>query len=207
MRAVLTDGTELHCENFKALDSGVLLTKDRKRKQVVGFVPHGELRYVASEAVDVVDRQGTSQRPAAESATDEDVDENEDTDASGSESVGDETAGDEDAAPVSVAASVDANESELRRLGGLGSTYADRLHTAGYETLTDLATADPVEVAAAASVSPGRGRRWVDAAKRVTAAEGRAGAEQTDEAEKGDAEGHETDRNEEQESTSEVEEE
>lgn len=46
LTAVCTDGTTIECANFTAIESGVLLTQDVKRKQVVGFVPHGELRYV-----------------------------------------------------------------------------------------------------------------------------------------------------------------
>lgn len=60
-------------------------------------------------------------------------------------------------------------ESDLQRLGGLGSTYAERLQSAGYESIAALAEADPVAVAEAAAVAPGRGRRWVDAAGRMTA--------------------------------------
>jgi hypothetical protein len=51
MRVVLTDGTELPCTNFRAIDSGVLLTKDKKRKKVIGFVPHREVKYVVPDDV------------------------------------------------------------------------------------------------------------------------------------------------------------
>lgn len=52
MKAICADGTEIECENFKAIDSGVLLTKDRKRNEVIGFVPNDDLRYVVPEDVE-----------------------------------------------------------------------------------------------------------------------------------------------------------
>ena len=49
MKAICEDGTEIECANFTAIDSGVLLTKDRKRDKVIGFVPNEGLRYVVPE--------------------------------------------------------------------------------------------------------------------------------------------------------------
>ena len=49
MKAICEDGTEIECANFTAIDSGVLLTKDRKRDEVIGFVPNEGLRYVVPE--------------------------------------------------------------------------------------------------------------------------------------------------------------
>lgn len=46
LTVVCKDGTTVACENFTAIDSGVLLTEDLERERVVGFVPHGQLRYV-----------------------------------------------------------------------------------------------------------------------------------------------------------------
>jgi predicted flap endonuclease-1-like 5' DNA nuclease len=152
MRVVLTDGSEITCENFKAIESGVLLTKDKKRKKVFGFVALDEVRYVLPEDVEVergdrgVETHGESalrSRPA-DGGTDVVLD------------------------------STDGADDDLRRLGGLGSTYADRLRSAGYETLSDLAAADPVALAEVASVPPGRGRRWVDAAVRAMSSESTA---------------------------------
>ncbi|WP_254535021.1 helix-hairpin-helix domain-containing protein [Halomarina litorea] len=51
LTAVCKDGTTVECANFTAIESGVLLTEDLKRKQVVGFVPHEELRYVLPTTV------------------------------------------------------------------------------------------------------------------------------------------------------------
>jgi predicted flap endonuclease-1-like 5' DNA nuclease len=90
----------------------------------------------------------------------------------------DEGDGDWAAVDAEIVRSLDTDDDEegadpdgrgLQRLGGVGSTYADRLRAAGYRTLSDLAEADPVAVAEAASVPPGRGRRWVAAAIRTEA--------------------------------------
>ncbi|MFB6155137.1 MAG: hypothetical protein ABEJ22_04520, partial [Haloferacaceae archaeon] len=43
MRAILTDGHTVPCENFKAIDSGVVLFEDDDRERVSGFVPHDRL--------------------------------------------------------------------------------------------------------------------------------------------------------------------
>ena len=194
MRVVLTDGSELSCRNFKAIDSGVLLTKDKKRKKVVGFVPNHQLRYVLPDDLEpTVGGEATpaeTEREAAESA---DGREERVADAAGGDLVvgppasptepaaevggdGDvavSEGGDADAVEVHPEPAADATEekSDLRRLGGLGSTYAERLRAAGYETLADLAASDPVAVAEAASVAPGRGRRWVTAAERAVASD------------------------------------
>ena len=65
MQAILTSGHTIECANFKAIDSGVVLTADEKRKQVIGFVPNERLAYVvpddrAPELVDVVESEGTT---------------------------------------------------------------------------------------------------------------------------------------------------
>jgi predicted flap endonuclease-1-like 5' DNA nuclease len=169
MRVVLTDGTEFSCENFKALESGVLLTKDKKRKKVIGFVPLHQLRYVVPE--DLEPEESATVPGAAADLT-----------------VGPPASS---AQPVGGADAVTEFEtseggSDLRRLGGLGSTYAERLQAAGYETLADLAAADPVTVAEAASVAPGRSRRWVNAARRAVSEEGRPEADEEDESDDGE---------------------
>ncbi|WEL26613.1 helix-hairpin-helix domain-containing protein [Haloferax volcanii] len=52
MKVYLTDGTSFECGGYKALDSGgVVLTADRKRKQVVGYVPADALVYVLPDDV------------------------------------------------------------------------------------------------------------------------------------------------------------
>jgi hypothetical protein len=175
MRVVLTDGSELRCENFKAIDPGVLLTKDKKRKKVIGFVPHGEVRYVVPDDLDVVtpaqdpdpnarrgDDAGADRRTGI-AETDRDVLAGRPPGAEKDPAVDSDTVASGDEPAVAPEAG------DLRRLGGLGATYADRLRAAGYGRLSDLAAAaDPVAVAEAASVAPGRARRWVDAAVRLT---------------------------------------
>ncbi|WP_372911024.1 helix-hairpin-helix domain-containing protein [Salinigranum sp.] len=203
MRVVLTDGTEFECANFKALDSGVLLTKDKKRKKVIGFVPIHQLRYVVPDDLEPVETPSSTGARAG--AGGEDTPRGAPADATG---VGTGPARPDDsltvsppAAPSEPVGGADAaaegetngDGSELRRLGGLGSTYAERLQAAGYGTLADLAAADPVTVAEAASVAPGRGRRWVDAARRAVAADDAAGDESESESDVGDGDGERDD--------------
>ncbi len=64
LTAVCTDGTRLECANFKAIDSGVLLTEDVKRKRVLGFVPNDRLRYVLP--TDVVREADEASKPTFE---------------------------------------------------------------------------------------------------------------------------------------------
>ena len=70
MKAICTDGTEIECENFRAIDSGVLLTKDRKRNKVIGFVPNGDLRYVVPEDTETEHRREIESRTAGNERTD-----------------------------------------------------------------------------------------------------------------------------------------
>ena len=60
LTVVCEDGTTIGCTNFEAIDSGVLLTEDLKRKRVFGFVPNDEVRYVLpSETADRIRRERT----------------------------------------------------------------------------------------------------------------------------------------------------
>ncbi len=180
MRVVLTDGTEFSCENFKALESGVLLTKDKKRKKVIGFVPIHQLRYVVPE--DLEPQESPTVPEAGDGLT-----------------VGPPASSAQPVEGADVVTEFEVNEegSDLRQLGGLGSTYAERLQTAGYETLADLAAADPVTVAEAASVAPGRGRRWVNAARRAVSEDGQPDADAEGEGDEEDEEGEEDEDDEE----------
>jgi predicted flap endonuclease-1-like 5' DNA nuclease len=174
MRVVLTDGTEFECANFKALDSGVLLTKDKKRKKVIGFVPVHQLRYVVPDDLEPVETPSAAGEEAVQwgetsnatgagaAQTHPDADPTITPPAAPSEPV--------EGAKADVEGGADGGGGELRHIEGLGSTYAERLRVAGYGTLADLAAADPVTVAEAASVAPGRGREWVDAARQAVVA-------------------------------------
>lgn len=55
-------------------------------------------------------------------------------------------------------------QEDIERIDGLGPTFRDRLTDAGITTMDDLASADPVDVAAAADVSEERAREWIDEA-------------------------------------------
>jgi predicted flap endonuclease-1-like 5' DNA nuclease len=51
MKAICKNGFVIDCGNFTAIDGGVLLTEDEKRKRVMGFVPTGELQYVVPDEI------------------------------------------------------------------------------------------------------------------------------------------------------------
>jgi predicted flap endonuclease-1-like 5' DNA nuclease len=194
MRVVLTDGTEFSCKNFRAIESGVLLTTDKKRKKVVGFVPTHQVRYVVPDDLEPVATPPTTGEAAAVSPTT--VPDTPPDPPSDDLSIGSTTptaSTETGSVEVRPAGAVDRAASELRRLGGLGSTYAERLQAAGYETLADLAAADPVAVAEAASVAPGRGRRWVDAAGRAVDTEADEPESVTGDGDSGDSEADDSD--------------
>jgi hypothetical protein len=122
MTVVCTDGTEIGCTNFKAVESGVLLTDDLEKNRVFGFVSHDEVRFVlpAETADRVVD-------------------------------------GEEDAF-----------DDPLKELPGLGSTYAKRLQSAGYDSLADVAAADPETLADETGAHESETQAWVEQASEMT---------------------------------------
>ena len=125
---VCTDGTTVGCTNFTTTDGGVLLTEDRKRDRVFGFVPNEEVRFVLPTA--------TAERIRREEA---------------------DRGGFDDT---------------LMRLPGVGSTYAERLRAAGYESLDAVAGADPAALADATGANQSRTAEWVERAKGTTGAGG-----------------------------------
>ncbi|MDS0299772.1 helix-hairpin-helix domain-containing protein [Halogeometricum sp. S1BR25-6] len=149
MYAVTRSGLTVGCENFKAIDGGVLLFADVKRKRVSGFVPREELKYVLS--ADATTRTGESVWDAG-GREDSEV-------RSVSPSSAESGSADEDES-----GDEDGFRSELTVLGGLGDTYAERLHGGGIDSLSAMRGADAARVAAAAGVSESRANRWIDAA-------------------------------------------
>jgi predicted flap endonuclease-1-like 5' DNA nuclease len=189
MKAICTDGTEIECEKFKSVEGGVVLTADRKRKKVVGFVPNATLAYVLPDDIEPVRHQtatsdAETDAVAAEVAVvDEAADAGEAVDLAtvgegeapdADDPGGDDAADDPGAGLVSGApdaTTVDPGE-DPRRLAGLGDTYAGRLRAAGIETLSDLRASSVDEVAEAARVPRGRAERWL---RLVTPREDEAG--------------------------------
>jgi hypothetical protein len=47
--ALCKDGLTLSCESYKSIEDGVVLCADEDREDVVGFVPHDELKYIVPE--------------------------------------------------------------------------------------------------------------------------------------------------------------
>jgi hypothetical protein len=128
LTVVCTDGTMIGCENFKAIDSGVLLTEDLKKNRVFGFVNHDEVRFVLpSETAAGI--------------------------------VGDGTAD-------------EGFEDPLMQLPGLGSRYAQRLRSAGYTSIGELADADPAVLTEETGANEKRTSEWVERAGEMGNADG-----------------------------------
>lgn len=187
MRAICVDGTEVECGNFKAVNEGVVLTADAKRKTVIGFVPTANLSYilpddVAAERTATAGESESAAAPVVES-TDEGVEPadgpGEADEAGGSEKDDTEEAGNEGDAVSGLVAGVPESttidpDEDLRRLVGLGDTYVERLREAGIETVSDLRRRSVDEVADAARAPRGWAERWL---RLVTPRDGEAGAD------------------------------
>jgi predicted flap endonuclease-1-like 5' DNA nuclease len=55
----------------------------------------------------------------------------------------------------------------VEEINGIGPTYADRLASAGIETVTDLRDADPEMVADAAETAESRAANWIEQAEEL----------------------------------------
>jgi hypothetical protein len=144
LTVVCQDGTTIGCTNFKAIESGVLLTEDLKKNRVFGFVSADEVRFVlpTDRARDLLDGERT--------------------------------------------ADTDGFDDPLMQLPGLGSTYAKRLRSAGYESVDDLAGADPETLVEETGANDEQAAEWVEQARLKS--DGAAGEEADEE----DNEGVET---------------
>ncbi|WP_267640511.1 helix-hairpin-helix domain-containing protein [Haloarchaeobius amylolyticus] len=180
MKAITKSGVSIPCENFKAIEEGVLLFDDEKRKQLVGFVPHADLQFVVPDDVAASLDVGEPE-PApvvgGHASRDDEIAWGEAT----GEGIGIEV----DHGPVASPVEVDEpatteNESdlpveqrraramsELTEIHGLGPTYADRLRSAGITTLGGLSMARPDHVASAVGVSKRRAEIWIDRATEM----------------------------------------
>ncbi|KTG30264.1 helix-hairpin-helix domain-containing protein [Haloferax profundi] len=88
MKVYLTDGTSFECGGYKALDSGgVVLTSDKKRKKVVGYVPAEALVYILPDEVAAErDRNERREEAAGETKVEEEEEgESEDEEEEGEE--------------------------------------------------------------------------------------------------------------------------
>ncbi|WP_424006724.1 helix-hairpin-helix domain-containing protein [Haloferax denitrificans] len=125
MKVYLTDGTSFECGGYKALDSGgVVLTADKKRKRVVGYVPADALVYVLPDDVE----PGDSLAGEGDGNGNEDGDGNDDTgdapDESDDEARGPDDANGENDADGNGDAN-DADESETEADADESETEAD----------------------------------------------------------------------------------
>ncbi|WP_435319231.1 helix-hairpin-helix domain-containing protein [Haloarchaeobius sp. TZWSO28] len=180
MKAITKTGVSVSCGNFKAIDEGVVLTADEKRKQVVGFIPYDDLQFVLPD--DVADQLDAHEEPvsATHSLTDDEVAWTEGTgEAIGidiehrptgeSEMEFDEPESDRDSWAEMTDEQRATAFSELTAIHGLGPTYANRLRGAGIETLRGLSMSTPEHVAEAVDISKSRARIWVERAGELLA--------------------------------------
>ena len=74
MKAICENELVIDCAGYKAIDSGVVLTRDEDKKEVVAFVPNEKLEYLLPD--DVVEREHERlDLPAPEIASAEDLEE------------------------------------------------------------------------------------------------------------------------------------
>ncbi|WP_410766613.1 helix-hairpin-helix domain-containing protein [Haloferax sp. DFSO60] len=125
MKVYTTDGLVIDCGGYKAVRAGgVVLTKDKKRKHVIGYVPETQLRYILPDDVepetDEDDETGETERESSEGG-DESV--NDEADDAVSEDAEDAEDGevDEDAVIDFTSESVDTTTSD----GGGSDTDAE----------------------------------------------------------------------------------
>ncbi|EMA37631.1 helix-hairpin-helix domain-containing protein [Halococcus hamelinensis] len=68
---------------------------------------------------------------------------------------------------VSGTKSEDRYNDPLTRISGIGSTYADRLRSTGYTSVSGVATAKPDELAEATETNENRASEWVERARQI----------------------------------------
>ncbi len=104
----------------------------------------------------------TDEAATEEAETDEEVTEDAETD----EEFTEEGVSDPDTETETERSAEDtASDQSTQSIKGIGSAYAERLATAGIETVGDLADADPDTVAADADVPQARLEDWIERAK------------------------------------------
>ena len=178
MKAICRDGVVVHCRGFKTVDTGVVLTADADREEVIGFLPNERLAYLLPDEVAERERAagrlaGADGEPPAVEALRAELGERIDalerrieaTTGDGGTTAGSGHGVDADGgADADVARSV-----PLEAVRGLGPASRERLRQAGVASAGDLAARAPVDVAATAGVTRRRARRWV---RRAAAADG-----------------------------------
>lgn len=165
MKVVLEDGMTVDCGNYKAVDAGLVLTADAKRKQVIGFVPHDQVRFVLPDDV-LAEREGDGGTTEFVYVSDTDqqarIEELEatvtDLEARLVEAAADAEAG------VKARKHVDEPEN-LEVIDGIGPTYHERLTEAGITTFEQLRRSSMANVVEATGVSEERAQAWIDATK------------------------------------------
>ncbi|SEO52500.1 Helix-hairpin-helix domain-containing protein [Halogranum amylolyticum] len=166
MKVVLEDGTVIDCGGYKALDTGLVLTEDPKRKHVVGFVPHDRLRFVLPD--DALGEGEHGDGTAGFVPDDERqrrIDELEAQVAALEAQIAELATERTATAGSETSESGESEPEDLTVIDGIGPKYAERLTAAGITTFRALRAADVVDVAEATGVSEERAAEWIDATR------------------------------------------
>lgn len=180
MKVILEDGMAIDCGGYKAIDTGLVLTEDAKRKNVIGFVPRERVQFILPD--DVLDERrredGTTEFVyVPDDERQRRIDELEAEVAALEAEVANHEA--KVAAVEAQLAEVEAEraaelESEtepedLTVISGIGPKYAERLEAAGITTFRALRAATVEEVMEATDVSEERAERWIEATRKADA--------------------------------------
>jgi predicted flap endonuclease-1-like 5' DNA nuclease len=178
MKVILEDGMAIDCGGYKAIDTGLVLTEDAKRKNVIGFVPQERVQFILPD--DVLDERrredGTTEFVyVPDDERQRRIDELEAEVAALEAEVANHEA--KVAAVEAQLAEVEAEraaavESEtepedLTVISGIGPKYAERLEAVGITTFRALRAATVEEVVEATDVSEERAEEWIEATRKA----------------------------------------
>lgn len=173
MKVFLEDGMAIDCGGYKAVDTGIVLTEDPKRKNVIGFVPQERVKFILPD--DVLDERqradGTTEfvyvpddeRQQRIDELEARVAELEAERANAKARVAEVEA---QLADLEAERAAEVEPEDLTVIDGIGPTYAERLEVAGITTFAALRSATVAEVVEAADVSEERAEDWIEATRK-----------------------------------------
>jgi predicted flap endonuclease-1-like 5' DNA nuclease len=177
MKVFLEDGMAIDCGGYKAIDTGIVLTEDAKRKNVIGFVPQERVQFILPD--DVLDeRQRTDGTTEFVYVPDDErqqrIDELEaqvaEVEAERANAEARVAEVEAQVAELEAERAAETEPEDLTVIDGIGPKYAERLEAAGITTFEALRSATVAEVVEAADVSEGRAEDWIEATRKPGAA-------------------------------------